>query len=351
MSLHVLKKVFHTRCGMVGLLMLSLVRHSTAQSFHVGERTIAFKDASRNRPVTTEIWYPTSESDSLGTRRTDLPFLLEPTIRDARVMEGSHPLIMLSHGSGGNRYSLAWIAIELAKRGYVVAAPDHWGGTYGNMIKEYYIRYWERPLDISFLLTQLLRGDSLVMQIDAKKIGMIGFSFGGYTTLALAGADIDCKVLKETANTAQGKAEFNIPELGDLTKIIDTLQCDQQPQSFKDDRIRAFVAFAPGLGLGYSDPAQTKSVKDSVLIFAAGQNDHIAPAATNANRYHHLIASSRLVTLDVQTGHCIFLNEGDKSLVKEAKQLFRDDKSINRNAIHTEVAAEVIHFLEEILGR
>lgn len=181
------------------------------QAFNVGERTVTYKDNSRNRIVKTEIWYPTFEKDSLKDRNTELPFVLTPTIRDAKFINQSLPLILLSHGTGSNRFGLAWLAIELVKNGYIVAAPDHWGNTFDNKIPEYFIRYWERPLDMSFLLTSILNDELFHPHIDENKIGLAGFSLGGYTALAIGGVNVDCEVLKQSALTKQGKKSLLFP--------------------------------------------------------------------------------------------------------------------------------------------
>jgi predicted dienelactone hydrolase len=321
-----------------------------AQQYNVGEKSFSLTDISRNRAIKVEMWYPTSETDLTGERKTELPFMLKPTIRDAKFINQKSPLVILSHGSGGNRFSLAWLAIALARQGYVVAAPDHWGGTFDNMIPAYYIRYWERPLDISFVLTTILADTSLSSLIDREKIGALGYSFGGYTALALAGADIDCSILKKNAKTPQGKKEFYIPQLGDLRKIIDTLPCNKTETTFKDKRIKAFVALAPGLGLGVETAEQTKNVNAPILIFAAA-DDQVAPVNTNAAMYHSLIPTSKFILLPEKTSHYVFLNEGSETLKKEAKQLFTDDKTISRNTIHNTIGSEVINFFEQTLKK
>ncbi len=329
---------------------LLLPLYTLAQSYNIGEKTMAFVDSTRNRPISVELWYPTPDTDPKAERKTDLPFRLTPTIRNATFINQKRPLVLLSHGSGGNRFSLAWLAIALANQGYIVAACDHWGGTFGNMIPAYYIRYWERPLDLSFVLTQLLTDAAMTSVIDPGNIGAVGYSFGGYTALALAGVDIDCRVLKRNAATKPGKKEFSIPELGDLTKLMATIPCTAVDTSFKDNRIKSFVALAPGLGLGFESKGQTNHVTDPVLIIAAA-NDQVAPVATNAAHYHRLIPSAHYVLLPGKPSHYVFLNEGDDALKKEAKQLFTDAKSVDRTTIHRLVEEQVLAFFKQTLTK
>jgi predicted dienelactone hydrolase len=46
-------------------------------------------------------------------------------------------------------------------------------------------------MDLSFLLNYLLSQSGFARYIDENNIGAIGFSLGGYSVLALAGAEID----------------------------------------------------------------------------------------------------------------------------------------------------------------
>jgi predicted dienelactone hydrolase len=328
------------------LIFIVIPIFSFAQDFNVGELTRNYFDKTRNRQVDAEIWYPTFEIDSMHQKRTELPFKLPPTIRNAKTIDKSFPLIIISHGTGGNRFSLAWLAIELAKSGFIVMAPDHWGNTFDNKIPEYFVRYWDRPIDISFLLTSVLADKSINLTIDKERIGLMGFSFGGYTTLAIAGADVNCKLIKENAKTKVGKKEFTVPELGDLRNLIYELNCDEIPATFKDDRFKVFVAMAPALGLGMPDKIQ--EIKEPVLIIGAN-NDQTTPIKTNALKYHRIIPESKFSLLEGKTGHYIFLNEGNDELQKYAKKYYGDDKSVNRQLIHKQVTKEVLLFLKENL--
>ena len=338
-----MKQAFTTFIFLVSLSVCSL-----GQPYSIGEQTILYTDSLRNRPVKVEVWYPTAEADAARERKTDLPFVLDPTIRNARIVARRFPLVVLSHGTGGNRFGLAWLAISLAKRGYIVAAPDHWGNTFDNKVPAYFVRYWERPQDISFLLTQLLQEPLFHQAIDKERIGMVGFSFGGYTSLALAGADINCSLLKAASKTPQGKKEFTIPELGDLRKLIDRLPCESVPPSFRDSRIKGFVALAPALGLGFGSLEQTEHIKAPVLIIGS-ESDRVAPVKTNAIHYSKLIPSSRYLELEGKAGHYVFLNVGDAGLRKEARTYYRDDESINRASIHKKVEEEIAAFLRDSL--
>lgn len=80
------------------------------------------------------------------------------------------------------------------------------------------------------MITSLLNDQSLKPNIDKERIVLVGFSIGGFTALAIGGVNIDCEILKRQAVTRQGKAEFIIPEFGDLRSLIRELSCEEIPE-------------------------------------------------------------------------------------------------------------------------
>jgi predicted dienelactone hydrolase len=322
------------------IFLLSLISFfCQGQLSNVGERTISYIDHSRERPLKTQVWYPTTDLD---VRETELPFVLPPTIQNATFVNKKYPLIVLSHGTGGNRLSLSWLAIELAKNGYMVIAPDHWGNTLDHKIPEYFVRYWERPLDLSFLLSSFLQDERFNNYVDSNRIGTIGFSLGGYTALALAGIQLDCELLKRNALSERGHKEFIVPELGDLTELLMRIPCTEVPTTVKDSRFNVHIALAPALGLGLSE--QKYPIMPPVLIIGAN-DDQVAPIETNGLKYSSVIRGSKFVKLPRKTGHYIFLNEGNPQLQKEESTYYQDDHSIDRKLIHQQVVMEILNYL------
>jgi len=94
----------------------------------------------------------------------------------------------------------------------------------------------------------------------------VGFLWRIYLT-GSAGANLECSLLKTNAKTPNGKKEFNIPELGDLTKLIEQISCDNVQKHLKTKDIKLFVAISPALGLGFNSTEQTKTIDSPVLIF------------------------------------------------------------------------------------
>lgn len=316
---------------------------------NIGQRTLRFKDEKRNRPIITEIWYPTSDSLNASDKKFS-PFLREYTVRDGRLPAAKLPLILVSHGTGGNRLSLEWIAQHLVRNGYIVAAVDHWGNTTDNKIPLEFLKPWERPQDISFALTQLQEDDDFRKVIDDGKIGALGFSFGGYTVIALAGGVADYPVMLKYYRTI-GKKEVEFPEFPGLGKLLydsTLIAGSRHVPVLKDSRIKAFFAICPGTGPGFVTKQQFIDVQGPVFIIGA-QSDSMAPVNGNAKHYHQLIDGSTYYEFPGKTGHYVMLAEAIDEVRKEAPIPFADDVSVDRHAVHMKVNALAVDFFKQNL--
>jgi len=96
------------------------------------------------------------------------------------------PLIVVSHGTGGSGGDMNWLVEPLVAAGFRVVAVDHHGNNYVDGYEpEGFLFVWDRPKDLSFVL------DVLADQQPYGRVGAAGFSVGGYTVGALAGARLD----------------------------------------------------------------------------------------------------------------------------------------------------------------
>jgi predicted dienelactone hydrolase len=332
-------------CKQILIAVILLLSGSVASAQNLGERTFNFKDESRNsRPVVTEIWYPTTDSLKPADKHFS-PFLRQPTVSNGKLPVNKLPLILLSHGTGGGRLTLEWLAQALANSGCIVAAVDHYGNTYDHKIPLEFIKPWERPLDISFALTSLLNNPEVGPLIDPQRIGATGFSFGGYTMIALAGARLDFEQARSYYKTI-GHKELEIPEFPGLVKLLDdsTLIADSKHvPPLKDKRIKAFFSISPALGFGFIRKEQIADIKGALYIIGS-QSDSIAPVKTNARHYHQLIGKSKYTELPGKTGHYVMLGEAIDAVKKEAPIYFTDDPSVNRHAIHLQVDSLAVGF-------
>jgi predicted dienelactone hydrolase len=167
--------------------------------FGVGAQTLTLVDPSRETPacpwypgdnqrkLITEIWYPTSWNPSLGTAE----------VRDAPAASSHapYPLIVWSHGFVNSRRSLLFLIPELVHRGFVVLGADYPSTSVDSPCKVWLGDGAQQALDVRFLIDTFLNRSSDPLDafsglIDPQRIGALGHSFGGFTSL-LAGYSRD----------------------------------------------------------------------------------------------------------------------------------------------------------------
>lgn len=324
----------------------------TAQvSYNIGQRTFHFNDESRSRKLTTEVWYPTHDTMSNINENQFLPFILEETIREAKIPKSKYPLILLSHGTGGNRIALQWFCSGLAKNGYIVAAVDHFGNTFDNPIPLEFVKMWERPQDLSFILTKLLSENGIKNCIDTNHIGSAGFSLGGYTVIALSGGKMDYDAWCDYLKTPSGIKEADIPEMPGLITYFDSTKIRESffnSPSLHNEKIKCAFAMAPGIGQGFISEDQFSFVKIPIFIIGV-EKDSITPVSTNAIHYSKLIKNSRLKILTGDAGHYVFLNTAKPEMKQQLPLYYSDEFSVNREDIHNEVFSEAVRFFNQHL--
>jgi predicted dienelactone hydrolase len=146
--------------------------------------------------LAVQAWYPTDAPG--GAYRYD--DVLQGVASDGGepACDTPRPVVVFSHGNTGIRWQSVFLTERLATRGWVVVAPDH---TYNTALDYDDARLGEvvfrRPVDVAATYDWLVdvaaaAGGPLEGCIDAAAgYAVIGHSFGGYTSLAVAGAVID----------------------------------------------------------------------------------------------------------------------------------------------------------------
>src|SRR5437763_1858789 len=104
------------------------------------------------------------------------------------------PLIVMSHGRRGWYGGHHDTAAALADAGFVVAVLNHPGDTWRDTSRTDGLSVLvERPADMKRLIDYMLEAWPDASRIDPKRIGLYGFSFGGYTGLAVIGGNPDLR--------------------------------------------------------------------------------------------------------------------------------------------------------------
>lgn len=268
----------------------------------VGMALAQFDDASRQRPLHVRIWYPAAPDAQETTQGYDRAFrgsfAQDAPYRDA----GPRPLVLLSHGDRGNNYNQSWLGEALAGHGYIVASVEHWMNTRTHNVPEATMRVWDRPQDVSFVLSRLLQDATWGPRIDAGRIGVAGHSSGGYTAMALAGARYDPRGMRAYCTSPAAGFDCGLAKNVDLDRFDFT----GAMKPYADARVRAAVALAPALGPGMI--AESLAAIRIPVLVAATKDDEILPFAEHAARYARGIPGATFIELPAG-GHFVFMPE------------------------------------------
>jgi predicted dienelactone hydrolase len=232
--------------------------------------------ASAERTLKLEVWYPASASDTPSTvyqdvMRSGAPLTLKGAAkRDVAAAKSSdkYPLIVLSHGYTGYRSLMFYLGEHLASHGYVVASIDHTDSTNADVAGQ------ENPF-IGFPSTLLHRAtdqqgtiDALVTHadfkdlIDENHVGVVGYSMGGYGAVNTAGTCYGFS--QQAAGQFTGTQDPAIA--GAIQKVLN--RCSN------DERVKAIVALAPwGSQHGLFEENSVAEVKTPALFVSGDQDD------------------------------------------------------------------------------
>lgn len=287
------------------LLLLAWMLPLTQGNATLYTTEIHFISESSGRPLAAEIYW----SDTIESNHTKLIqhgiWLREPysKIQTCAKDKKSYPLIVFSHGFQGDRFGNSWIAEGLAHKGFIVVMIDHTLNTsYDHSDVFTYTSLWQRPVDISELISHLLNHPRWSKKIDAKKIAVAGFSLGGTTALWLGGIQADHQKLHHMMDEKYARW-LDWPEyVAKKAKSVDWLK---GAQSFKDDRIQAVISIAPDLGEAFTSEGLKKMQKPTLII--VGDNDSITPKDQNALYFHRFIQGAE-VSVVSGAEHFTFMN-------------------------------------------
>jgi len=228
-------------------------------------------------PLTlTTLEFPDLKDEKRGGRRVPIKVHLPQ-------QQGKWPVVVLSHGGGGNWDANFAQARHLAGYGYAVLCLEHVGSNTERMTEG--LRFLEnlkamtrdsgevlgRPKDVSFALDRAEDWNrthpELKGRLDLEHVGVMGHSFGAYTTLVVCGARPALDWLTPPVYPAKGLG----PDLS-------------------DPRVSAGVALSPqGPGEPFFLEASYSTIKRPLLGITGSRDEQQGAPPEHRRRFFELL--------------------------------------------------------------
>lgn len=257
-------------------------------------------------------------------------------VRDCPVAGERLPLVVMSHGTGGSALGHHDTAAALADAGFVVAAVSHPGDNFRDLSRQAHLSaFATRPVDMRRLIDHMLGRWSGHAVLDPQRIGIFGFSRGGYTALALIGAQPDWTLRRDLC-----------PAGSPLPLCQEIARGEFPPPPVPDARIRAAVVVDP---LSMFTTGGLRNVRVPVQLWASEfGGDGVTPPSVAAVR-DGLPTPPQWQVVE-GAAHFAFLAPCSAALTRMAPEICKDGPGFDRTAFHQQFNAAVVAFFRQQLA-
>ncbi len=282
------------------------------EKYSVGSLNLNVSDPEKNLTFPALTLYPTREAAktvSFGKYQLQLA-------PDAAPAEGVFPLVVISHGGGGNPLLYRDLATHLVQAGFVVSLPEHPGNNRNdNSLEGKSENLENRPRHLKLTSDTVMAEAKLKDIVRTDKTAVIGHSLGGYSALAAAGG-------------------------------LPWMSMNEKLMVEADSRIHAVVLMAPATAW-FVRSGSLRNVTASILLYHA-EHDNLTTMwqAQLVQDYVQDKSQLRMVKVD-NAGHYSFLCPFPPEMVSPNFPPSVDPPGFDRAALHVRMNEEIKHFLLE----
>jgi len=306
----------------------------------VGFAPIVIHDPVNGGTMPGYVFYPSMQAKGVTWRG---PYEVHASV-DAKPVPGASDL---GHHD---------LAVYLASHGFVTATlefpEDNFHDSSGDGRA---VVMGGRPIQVSATISMLLDDPRWKNLIAADRIGVAGFSAGGYTSLLLVGAvprfdrflgycerypgdKGTCGLLTQLPTLAPGMSGKDYAEL--LQKTF------TRWGKTDDSRIKAAFVMAPQ-SIPF-DEAGLVTVNRPVFLYYS-QHDQVLLPSENALHIAPLIKTLIDTQMIPEAGHYVFLAPCSPQLTKDAPEICNDPPGVNRVEVHAQINADALTFFRKTL--
>ncbi|MBB6188699.1 prolyl oligopeptidase family serine peptidase [Rhodanobacter sp. MP7CTX1] len=344
----------HSRCSLVSrvlflaLLLAPVVAIAQAVT-GVGFQAITIHDPVNGGITPGYVFYPSSQPSTIISRG---PYEVDAT-PDAPPIASAKPLVVISHGHGGTDLGHHDLAVYLASHGFVVATLEHPKDNFHDTSGVGTAAVLDgRPIQLKAAISELLNNPRWKTLIDPNRIGVAGFSAGGYAALMVVGAvprfDLYVGYCKRHPQDPDCGLLEKLQSQGTATAALAALQANVDHWGKPDDpRVKAAFVMAP-LSLVF-DKVGLSHVDYPVFLYY-GQDDQVLLPQENVLHIAPLIKTLAGITMIPKAGHYVFLSPCSPQLTKDARDICTDPQGVDRVAEHQRINASALAFFRKTLG-
>ena len=250
--------------------------------YNVGYMTTQFSYAvepgGSQRTIDVSIWHPSLQEQGGAARYLSGLLTSNGASMNMSVPDepAQFPVLVFSHGNASFPEQSYFMTEHFASHGWIVVAPRHTKNSYSDQDNTtVFQRTIDRPQDIRNMLDWFeasADNHSLSSRMNFEQVAMSGHSYGGYTTLAMAGAEVDVMALEQSCmngTTPQYYCALLTPQNKELFAA-----------GFRDPRIKAAIPVTPGFAGLYRGGT---SAIDIPTLFITAKRDMTLPESSEGD--------------------------------------------------------------------
>jgi len=235
-----------------------------------GERQVGYREVEQTYTdtagdtVTTTIsmWYPTTETEGdpalyFGVVE-DVDAILDASVAPP-LYDGTHPVMVFSHGSFLYAGSSSYLARHFASHGWLVVAAEHVGNTLIDLGDVPLPIYYQRPLNDMAALAAIDTQPDLAEHAARDQVVLAGYSFGGYDVMMLNGGSLSRSAFEARCTSGE------IPECTD--EGLDALE-----GSHADERIASHIVLAGATRMELFAAGGLENLSKPVLLMSGTED-------------------------------------------------------------------------------
>lgn len=303
--------------------------------------------------IEAAIWYPAAPGGAPITFAKNPVFVGVAAREDAPPLAGKHPLVLLSHGLGGNNRSMAWLAAGLAENGAIVVTVNHPGSTTSDFDIDRGLDHWTRVADLAAATDALLADPKFGPLIDATRISAAGFSYGGWTAMSIGGLRGNLAAYAAHCD-AVGDRSTHCADLAKAGVTLANRDAAAWNADYRDPRISRVVSIDAGLTWGLTDEVAALVTPTLLIGLGTGADRLFATDTTSSGsgfaprlqkaapqtEVAEIAPASHFSAIGICTdiGPAIIKDEGEYPICT-------DPPGADRATVHDQIIARIATFL------